>query len=578
MHGDAFLPLDMKSTLSHILKTAAYTTAACALSLTLGVGSTMAAPNATAAADFLKQYGIVSGDAQTGELRLDDQINRAELMKILVNAAADTVDPFSFRDCLADINSEWFARYVCWSYENNYVQGYPDGGFHAGRSVNHAEAIKMISEVFHLDYQRMAPVADDTLWYDIYMRNAQRQGLIDAPLSSEDLARPATRGEVFDYLFRAMAVSDGYGDTFSEDGYGSYPAAYALEQANASGARERELTAAEKALLAVMRSQVDYGFQPMSGTGSTMVKFGGSGMGMSFDVRADVTTDAKYDGTKDALEGFNEDVQLVLDVTSDGDDTVGFKATADIELAGSGMTMLYAKLDNLEMVDVVAPIEAKLALNQAMEEVNQMKGIWYSIDLTSLEEGVPLENSMDMYKAVSLAAIDFIEKSLKQGTEPYFDIIQSDEGQRATILVKPNPDRINAMVENIVLGMQPSTNRYLVRQTTRTFDSALNMFANNMSMLLTYDKLDLLVRKFAAVMDAVTVEIPEERTKLTFEFASEEYYNYDKDFEIVLPTGAIDIQEFWSGGAAPERPEEVPEEMIETEGEEASTGTEMMEQ
>ena len=531
------------SRLKHVLKTAAYTTAACALSVSMLLGQAHAAQDVNAAADFLKRAAIVQGDATTGDLRLGDQINRAELMKIVVNAATNSVDPFEFRDCLADINAEWFARYVCWSYNNNYVVGYPDGAFHAGNAVNRAEALKIISEVFHLDYQRMAPVADDTLWYDIYNRNAVRQHLIDAPLTSEQLAQPASRGEVFDYLFRAMAVSEnGASDTFTDAEYKSYPASFFAEKDLEK--QQRQLTPAEQALLTTLRTQINYGFQPMSGTGSTMIKLGGSGQGMSFDIRTDMNVKTKVDGTADTLKGYNEDVQLVFDVKSSGDESVAFKATADVSLAGSGVSMVYGKLDNVELIDVQAPIETKIALTQAMDQLKSYEGIWYNFDLTGLEESVPLEVSTSMYKTLSLAAVDFLEKSMKASTEPYFDVIQSDEGPQATILVKPNADRLNAMVENITLGVMPSTNRYMVRQTTRTFNSALNMLATNMSMLLTYDKTDMLVRKVAAILDPVTVEVPQERTKLTLEFAAEDNYNYDKDFDIQIPTGAINFQEF----------------------------------
>lgn len=507
------------------------------------LGHASAAQNATAAADFLKRAAIIQGDATTGELRLGDQINRAELMKIVVNAAANSVDTFAFRDCLADINSEWFARYVCWAYDNGYVGGYPDGAFHAGNAVNRAEALKIISEVFHLDYQRMAPVADDTLWYDIYVRNAQRQHIIDGTPTNAELSQPVSRGEVFDYLFRAMTVSDpANSDSFDEGQYKTYADAYFAEKDLEK--QQRPLTPAEDALLRTLRTQINYGFQPMTGTGSSMMKLGGSGMGMTFDVRTDMSAQGKMDGTKDTLHGYSEDVQMVFDVKTTGDENVSFKATADVSVAGSGTKMLYAKLNNVELLDVQAPIETKLILTDAMKQVDDFENIWFSFDLSGLEAGVPLENSMNMYQALGLASVDYLERSMKASSKPYFEIIQSDEGSQATILIKPNANRISAMVENIVLGMQPSTNRYMVRQSTRTFDSALNMLATNMSMLLTYDKTDMLIRKFAAILDPVTVEIPEERTKLTLELAIEEYYNYDKDFEIKLPTDAVDFDTF----------------------------------
>lgn len=542
---------------SRTAKAALSTSAACALSLLLLAGQAHAASNYEASAEFLKKAAIIQGDAATGDLRLSAEINRAELMKILVNAATSKVDTFSFRNCLADINAEWFARYVCWAYDNNYVAGYPDGAFHAGRSVNRAEALKLVSEVFHLDYQRMAPVADENLWYDIYVRNAQRQRLIEAPLTAEQLAEPVTRAEMFDYLFRAMAVSSGKADTFSEDAYTTFPAEYFAEVQQSQATRT--LTEAEKALINVLRAQLDYGFQPMTGTGSGMVRFSGEGAGMSFAVRADVSGNAKMDGTLTEFDGFNSDMQFVLDVASTGDDAVSFKTVADVALAGSGTTMLYAQLKNVELVDVEAPIDIKLALGEAKSQLDAMKNIWFAFDLSALAEGVPLENSASMYQVLGSAAVDFLEKSMKTSAEPYIDVIATDEGNRATLLLSPNANRLHAMVEAMVMGTNPSANRYLVRQTQRTFESALNMFAKNMSLMLTYDKADSLLRRVATLMDPVTIELPEERTKLTLEFASEEFYSYDKDFTLQFPQVTQDLMTFFSGNTDSEdRPEEAP--------------------
>jgi len=550
-----------KNHVSHIAKTAAYTSAACLLALSFLAGNAQAAVQKDVAADFLKQANIIQGDATTGDLRLDSEINRAELMKILVNSATNTVDTFTYRNCLADINSEWFARYVCWANEHNYVGGYPDGAFHAGRSVNRAEALKMVSEVFHLDYKRMAPVADESIWYDIYVRNAQRQRIIEAPLTAEQLAQPVTRGEMFDYLFRAMAVSHGASDTFTDAEYKNFPTEYFAEKEQT--AAPRTLTPAEDALIRVLRAQLAYGYQPMTGTGSGMVRFSGEGAGMTFAVRLDASSTDKYDGTKTEFDGFNQDTQLVLDVATTGADNVSFKTVADISLAGSGTTMLYGKLNNFELVDVEAPIDVKLALNEAKSQVDSMKDIWFSLDLSTLSEGVPLENSLATYQMLGSAAIDFLEKGMKSSAEPYIDVIASDEGTQSTLLLKPNANRLHALVEAMVMGTNPSANRYLVRQTERTFESALNMFAKNMSLLLTYDKTDALLRKVATILDPVTIELPEERTKLTLELAAEQFYNYDKDFSLIFPESAQDLMTFFQGESSAEdesmaRPPEAP--------------------
>ncbi len=78
-------------------------------------------PNAVAI-DFLQESEVIKG-YEDGSFKPEGEINRAELMKILVEAQGVTPDPEEYKDCFTDIKDEWFAPYVCYAKEMEWVSG-----------------------------------------------------------------------------------------------------------------------------------------------------------------------------------------------------------------------------------------------------------------------------------------------------------------------------------------------------------------------------------------------------------------------------------------------------------------------
>lgn len=95
------------------------------------------------------QLNIVEGykDAQgnlTGLFGPSDTVNRAQAIKVLVEAfgiSEDTRELKSFPDVPSDA---WFAGYVQTAYNQSILDGYPDGTFRPGVPVNRAEIAKLI--------------------------------------------------------------------------------------------------------------------------------------------------------------------------------------------------------------------------------------------------------------------------------------------------------------------------------------------------------------------------------------------------------------------------------------------------
>lgn len=125
------------------------------------------------AISLLTNRGVVSGNPD-GTFAANGTLNRAEFLKIALLSNPDvTVEPSNAEDCFPDVRkNDWFSRFVCHSKAAGIIKGYPDGFFHPDRSVNYAEALKILAVVFGYE---TAPALDEP-WYMPYARAAQKRG------------------------------------------------------------------------------------------------------------------------------------------------------------------------------------------------------------------------------------------------------------------------------------------------------------------------------------------------------------------------------------------------------------------
>ncbi|MBU1019129.1 MAG: S-layer homology domain-containing protein [Patescibacteria group bacterium] len=150
------------------------------------------------AIDYVQSQGIVSG-YDDGEFKPNNKINRAEFVKIVVNAlfTSDEIDnctPIkSFSDIVGD---EWFAPYVCVATNNGVISGYDDGTFKPANNINFAEAAKIMVGAF--DYE----VGFDEIWYKPFVQELESRGAIPTSICSFD--QYVSRGEVAEVIYRLM--------------------------------------------------------------------------------------------------------------------------------------------------------------------------------------------------------------------------------------------------------------------------------------------------------------------------------------------------------------------------------------
>lgn len=158
------------------------------------------------AISYLKDKGIISGYSD-GSFKPENSLNRAELLKILVEGKGYSPDANVYKDCFPDVTTDWYAKYACYAKEQGWVEGYPDGTFQPSKNVNKVEAVKMLLEIFATELQ--APSTEvfsdvsSTEWYSKYVYTANNLGLLEesgtyAP--SNDI----TRGGISENIYRLL--------------------------------------------------------------------------------------------------------------------------------------------------------------------------------------------------------------------------------------------------------------------------------------------------------------------------------------------------------------------------------------
>ncbi len=177
------------------------------------------------AVNFLYEDEVIGGYPD-GTFKPDGQINRAELMKMVVarlypgdmEVSDDEIS--KYQGCFPDVGDEWFAYYVCKGKEKGWVDGYPDGTFKPGNNVNRVEAIKIVLNALiaeelwptptdaELNYPIPAD-AEDGAWYSGYLRFAIAKELLDGEhVTGDETAfyykpgEPMTRKEVAEMVYR----------------------------------------------------------------------------------------------------------------------------------------------------------------------------------------------------------------------------------------------------------------------------------------------------------------------------------------------------------------------------------------
>lgn len=150
------------------------------------------------AINYLQENNFVQGYSD-GTYRPDNEINRAEFLKIILESLDIELDSAEF--CFPDVQSDWYAPYVCKAKDLGIVSGYFDGYFRPANEINLVEALKIILESYDatLNYNY-------SVWYEPYFYFMQDNDLFVSV--SSDISHKITRGEMAQLIYN---LDDYYG-------------------------------------------------------------------------------------------------------------------------------------------------------------------------------------------------------------------------------------------------------------------------------------------------------------------------------------------------------------------------------
>lgn len=161
----------------------------------------------------LTDLGIFNGYPD-GSFKPTATINRAELLKVLIEGRGITPDDVRYRNCFDDVRMDWYAKYVCYAKSQGWVQGYADGNFRPEKTIDKLEALKILFNVYEaglVQGQRVdsLPYTDLSVrqWYSIYVWEASQLGILEEePDNAFGPNDGRTRGEMAEELYRYLVV------------------------------------------------------------------------------------------------------------------------------------------------------------------------------------------------------------------------------------------------------------------------------------------------------------------------------------------------------------------------------------
>ncbi|MFH1284473.1 MAG: S-layer homology domain-containing protein [Candidatus Peregrinibacteria bacterium] len=148
------------------------------------------------AVNFVQSQGIVKGYSD-GTYKPDNQINRAEFVKIIISAifTEDQISGCAPVKTFSDISSDdWFYPYICTASNNGIIDGYSDGSFKPANYINFAETSKIIVNAFGYE------TYSKDLWYQPFVEKLEELKAI--PRSICSISKNISRGDMAEIIYR----------------------------------------------------------------------------------------------------------------------------------------------------------------------------------------------------------------------------------------------------------------------------------------------------------------------------------------------------------------------------------------
>lgn len=160
------------------------------------------------AANYLAGIDVIVDHSSNVEMyKLEHDITRREMLKVMVNISGETVMD-SCNGSFSDLHSDdWGCKYAETALSKGFIAA--NDHFRPDHSVTEAEALKMIMQARGI----MPDESND--WREGYNSKALLAGVIDSDISMDDSA--AMRGWIFETAARTYSDFDIMGDEMKED-------------------------------------------------------------------------------------------------------------------------------------------------------------------------------------------------------------------------------------------------------------------------------------------------------------------------------------------------------------------------
>jgi len=159
------------------------------------------------AIEFLSANEIVNG-YNDGTFRPNENINRVAFLKLLIEGDSQnrscTNKAFSFSDTES---GAWYDQYLQRAANCGFVKGYPDGSFRPAAPINHAEAAKILYNVYQSDIDSSATAScagQTSTWFKPFTCALEKSGVSPRTLVPE---QSLTRADMARMVFNAITLS-----------------------------------------------------------------------------------------------------------------------------------------------------------------------------------------------------------------------------------------------------------------------------------------------------------------------------------------------------------------------------------
>lgn len=147
---------------------------------------------------YVKDLGVVQG-YKDGSYKPNSPITRAEFTKIIMASSYEN-NEISGEKCFSDVQTDWYAPYVCKAQNLGFIGGYADKTFKPQNNIKLSEALKIILEAAAQTAGIDIPDAEGP-WYQKYVNLANQLNLIST--INQDLSHNLTRGEMAEIIYKA---------------------------------------------------------------------------------------------------------------------------------------------------------------------------------------------------------------------------------------------------------------------------------------------------------------------------------------------------------------------------------------